>query len=84
MRENNLDLTSPPLSPSPSGGTRTKAASELTYARQTVVSTSRAFDLAAIDLVDIDYRDLDGLRTQAEEGARLGFSGKQASRRERG
>lgn len=59
------------------GGTRTKAASELTYARQTVVSTSRAFDLAAIDLVDIDYRDLDGLRTQAEEGARLGFSGKQ-------
>ena len=39
--------------------------------------TAKAFQLQAIDLVHIDYKDLDGLREQAEEGARMGFTGKQ-------
>jgi citrate lyase subunit beta-like protein len=41
------------------------------------VATAKAFEMQAIDLVHIDYKDLDGLREQAEEGARMGFTGKQ-------
>lgn len=59
------------------GATRTKAATELTYARQKVVTVAKAFGLQAIDLVHIDYKDLDGLRTYSEEGMRMGFTGKQ-------
>lgn len=59
------------------GGSRTKTAQELLFARQSVVAHARAFGLDAVDLVDIDYRDLDSLRQQAEEGARMGFTGKQ-------
>jgi citrate lyase subunit beta-like protein len=33
--------------------------------------------LQAIDKVYIDFRDVEGLRLEAQEGARLGFSGKQ-------
>ncbi|XP_072300964.1 citramalyl-CoA lyase, mitochondrial [Eucyclogobius newberryi] len=59
------------------GATRTKDARELLYARQKVVVTSKAFGLQAIDLVYIDYKDVDGLRQQAREGALMGFTGKQ-------
>ncbi|XP_014679659.1 PREDICTED: citrate lyase subunit beta-like protein, mitochondrial, partial [Priapulus caudatus] len=59
------------------GATRTKDASELIYARQKIVTVCKAFRLQAIDLVDIDYKDLDGLREQAVAGARMGFTGKQ-------
>ncbi|KAM9342284.1 citramalyl-CoA lyase, mitochondrial [Pholidichthys leucotaenia] len=59
------------------GATRTKDAKELMYARQKVVVTAKAFGLQAIDLVYIDYKDLDGLREQAREGALMGFTGKQ-------
>uniref|UniRef100_A0A8C5BJQ8 Citrate lyase beta like n=1 Tax=Gadus morhua TaxID=8049 RepID=A0A8C5BJQ8_GADMO len=59
------------------GATRTKDARELLYARQKVVATSKAFGLQAIDLVYIDYKDTDGLRRQAREGALMGFTGKQ-------
>ncbi len=38
------------------GGTRTKDAYEVLYARQSLVTHARAFGLDAIDLVDIDYR----------------------------
>ncbi|KAK7882365.1 hypothetical protein WMY93_028539 [Mugilogobius chulae] len=47
------------------------------YARQKVVVTCKAFGLQAIDLVYIDYKDVDGLRQQAREGALMGFTGKQ-------
>lgn len=57
------------------GATRTKDAKELMYARQKVVVTTKAFGLQAIDLVYIDYQDLDGLRHQAREGALMGFTG---------
>ena len=59
------------------GATRTKAATELIYARQAVVTACAANDLQAIDIVFIDFRDLEGLRLEAEQGAGFGFSGKQ-------
>jgi citrate lyase beta subunit len=59
------------------GATRTKDATELLYARQAVVTACAANDLQAIDIVFIDFKDPDGLRAEAEQGARFGFSGKQ-------
>ncbi len=38
------------------GATRTPEAKELTYARQKVVTITKAFRLQAIDLVHIDYK----------------------------
>lgn len=61
------------------GATRTKDARELLYARQKVVVTTKAFGLQAIDLVYIDYKDVEGLRRQAREGALMGFTGKSLS-----
>ena len=59
------------------GATRTKGGSEVLYARSAVVTACAANELQAIDMVYIDFRDVEGLRAEAEEGARLGFSGKQ-------
>lgn len=59
------------------GAIRTKAATELVYARQAVVTTCAANDLQAIDIVFIDFKDPEGLRLEAEQGAEFGFSGKQ-------
>ena len=59
------------------GATRTKEATEVFYARSAVVTACAANDLQAIDMVYIDFRDMEGLRIEAEQGARLGFSGKQ-------
>ena len=59
------------------GATRTKDAIELLYARQAVVTTAAAFGLQAIDIVAIDFKDLEALRKEFEFGAQLGFTGKQ-------
>ncbi len=59
------------------GAVRTKDATELLYARQAVVTACAANDLQAIDIVFIDFKDPEGLRAEAEQGARFGFSGKQ-------
>jgi citrate lyase beta subunit len=59
------------------GATRTKDAVEVLYARSALVTACAANDLQAIDMVYINFRDLEGLRAEAEQGARLGFSGKQ-------
>lgn len=59
------------------GATRTKEAHEVLYARSAVVTACAANELQAIDMVYIDFRDAEGLRAEAEEGAGLGFSGKQ-------
>jgi len=59
------------------GATRTADASELIYARQKVVTVAKAFGLQAIDLVHIDFRDAEGLEALAQEGMRMGFTGKQ-------
>jgi citrate lyase beta subunit len=59
------------------GAIRTKEATELLYARQAVVVACAANELQAIDIVTIDYKDIEALRVEAEFGARLGYSGKQ-------
>ena len=59
------------------GAVRTKDAVELLYARQAVIVACAANDLQPIDIVTIDYKDLEALKAEAEFGARLGFSGKQ-------
>jgi citrate lyase beta subunit len=56
---------------------RTKDAIELLYARQAVIVACAAYDLQPIDIVTIDYKDLEALKVESEFGARLGFSGKQ-------
>jgi citrate lyase subunit beta-like protein len=59
------------------GATRTPEAVELMYARQAVLTAAAANGLQAIDIVTIDFKDLDALRREAEFGAGLGYSGKQ-------
>ena len=59
------------------GATRTQEAVELLYARQAVIVACAAFDLQAIDIVMIDYKDIESLRIESEFGAQLGFAGKQ-------
>jgi citrate lyase beta subunit len=59
------------------GATRTEGAAEVLYARSAVVTACAAHELQAIDMVYIDFHDIEGLRLEAEQGARLGFSGKQ-------
>ena len=59
------------------GAVRTREATELLYARQAVVTACAANDLQAIDIVFIDFKDPEGLRAEAEQGAGFGFSGKQ-------
>ncbi|KAG8586449.1 hypothetical protein GDO81_005381, partial [Engystomops pustulosus] len=59
------------------GATSSKETHDVLYARQKIIVVAKAFGLQAIDLVYIDYKDADGLQRQAEEGALMGFSGKQ-------
>ena len=59
------------------GATRTREATEVLYARSALVTTAAAFDLQAIDILFVDFRDIEGLRAEARQGAQLGFAGKQ-------
>jgi citrate lyase beta subunit len=59
------------------GATRSSAATELLYARQAVVTVCAAYEIQAIDIVYIDFRDTEGLRQEAFQGADWGFVGKQ-------
>ena len=59
------------------GATRTRDAVELLYARQATVTAAAAFGLQAIDIVAIDFKDMEALRIESEFGAQLGFTGKQ-------
>ena len=59
------------------GATRSSAATELLYARQAVVTACAAHEIQAIDIVYIDFRDTEGLRREAQQGADWGFVGKQ-------
>ena len=59
------------------GATRTEEATELSYARGAVVTACAAYGLQAIDIVTIDFKDIERARREAEFGAGLGFSGKQ-------
>jgi citrate lyase beta subunit len=59
------------------GATRTPEALELLYARSAVVAACAAYGLQAIDIVSVDFKDLENLRREASFGAQLGYTGKQ-------
>jgi len=59
------------------GAVRTPAAWEVFYARSALVTAAAANGLQAIDMVSVDFTDLEGLRQQAAFGVQMGFSGKQ-------
>jgi citrate lyase subunit beta-like protein len=60
------------------GAVRTDGATELLHARSQLVVTAKAYQLQAIDMVHINFRDLEGLRRECQTGRQLGFTGKQA------
>jgi len=59
------------------GATRTPGALELLYARSAVVTACAAHGLQAIDMITVDFKDLEELRREARFGAQLGCAGKQ-------
>lgn len=59
------------------GATRSRAAWEVMFARSAVVTHAAAYDLQAIDMVFIDFRDSLNLKIEAAQGAAMGFTGKQ-------
>ncbi|XP_062959151.1 citramalyl-CoA lyase, mitochondrial isoform X2 [Cynocephalus volans] len=59
------------------GATSSKETQDILYARQKIIVVAKAFGLQAIDLVYIDFRDVDGLLRQSREGVAMGFTGKQ-------
>jgi citrate lyase beta subunit len=59
------------------GATRTPASWEMFYARSALVMHAVAFNLQAIDLVNVDFRNIEVLRQEAVQGAEMGFTGKQ-------
>lgn len=59
------------------GAIRTPDGWEVFYARSAVVTVASAFDLQAIDMVYVDFRDSEGLRKESLQGAQMGYSGKQ-------
>ena len=59
------------------GAVRTAEAWELFYARSAIVTAARAYGLQAIDMVTIDFHDIENIRREADFGAQLGYTGKQ-------
>ncbi|KAJ2897069.1 hypothetical protein IWW38_001832 [Coemansia aciculifera] len=59
------------------GITRTPSRRELYHARSVVATTAHAFKLQAIDMVTMDFRNMDVLREESTEAAEMGFTGKQ-------
>jgi citrate lyase beta subunit len=59
------------------GATRTPDALELLYARSAVVTACAAYGLQAIDMVSVNFKDLEPLGREARFGAQLGYTGKQ-------
>lgn len=60
------------------GISRTESLLEMLYARSAVVNAAKAYDLQAIDLVCIDFKNSERLRWECENGRNMGFTGKQA------
>lgn len=58
------------------GVTRTIEAKELLYARSSLVLHAAAYGLQAIDMVQINYRDVDLLEKECRDAVELGFTGK--------
>ncbi|MFH2039418.1 MAG: CoA ester lyase [Chloroflexota bacterium] len=59
------------------GAIRTSEAWEVFHARSAIVIAAAANGLQAIDMVSIDFKDMDKLRVEALFGAQLGYAGKQ-------
>ena len=59
------------------GGIRTREAWEVFYARSAVVAHASAFGLQAIDMVCVDFQDIDRIRQESIQGAQMGYVGKQ-------
>ena len=59
------------------GAQRSGSGWEVFYARSAVVTHCAAHQLQAIDMVNINFQDDEGLRAQSEQGSRMGYSGKQ-------
>ncbi|PWN38218.1 beta subunit of citrate lyase, partial [Meira miltonrushii] len=57
---------------------RSKSRKELHFPRAHMATIAKAYDLQAIDMVCIDYKDLEYLQEEAQEGRSFGFDGKQA------
>lgn len=58
------------------GALRTRAGWEIFYARSAVVTTAKAFRLAAIDMVYFDLNDLAGFAEECRTGRELAYDGK--------
>lgn len=59
------------------GAVRSRNGWEVLYARSAIVNACAAFDLQAIDMVSVDFKDVVNLKVEAAQGAAMGFSGKQ-------
>lgn len=59
------------------GGIRTAEAWEVFYARSAVVTHAAAFGLQAIDMVCIDFQNIERIQKESLQGAQMGFTGKQ-------
>ncbi|KAK7048200.1 HpcH-HpaI domain-containing protein [Favolaschia claudopus] len=57
---------------------RSSSRQELLYTRSSIVIAAKAFGLEAIDMVCVNYKDLEYLEEECMDGRRLGFTGKQA------
>ena len=60
------------------GAERTREGQEIFYARSAVVTYAAAYGLQALDMVYMDLKDLAGLEVESRQGARMGYTGKQA------
>ena len=58
------------------GATRTLEARELLFARSSLVMHAAAFGMQAIDMVQVNYRDMELLERECRDAAQLGFAGK--------
>jgi len=59
------------------GAIRTHDGWEVFYARSAIVTHCAAFGLQAIDMVYVNFHDNEGLLFEANQGASMGFDGKQ-------
>eukprot|EP01125_Pyxidicula_operculata_P010611 TRINITY_DN3492_c0_g1_i1.p1 TRINITY_DN3492_c0_g1~~TRINITY_DN3492_c0_g1_i1.p1 ORF type:complete len:304 (+),score=47.48 TRINITY_DN3492_c0_g1_i1:1-912(+) len=60
------------------GATRTSEGTELLYARTALVTYAAAFNLQAIDMVCIDFKNEQQLIKECIQGFNMGYTGKQA------
>jgi len=60
------------------GAVRTRAGWEVFFARSAVVTAAAAYGLQAIDMIFVDFQNLDGLATECRTARQMGYAGKMA------